>query len=114
MRFLSRRKEIYIPGDWGFWKIWGFIPWMGDFYPRGLEIFENLGIFIPGFSGMAIFRGWDFISWDGIPHQKATSGQSNIIIQSNNYKVILYFKRRICAIHIAIEIGKDFHIYNSD
>ena len=76
----------FYPGDWGFlspgignfWK-------SGDFYTRGLRIFENLGIFIPGdweflkiwgflyvrnprdFLGMRIF------SWDWISHQKATS-----------------------------------------
>ena len=46
--FLSRGLEIFsqhfYPGDWGFLK-------SGNFHPRRLRIFENLGIFIPGILG---------------------------------------------------------------
>ena len=46
--------RIYIPGDWGFLEIWGFLfRGLGIFLPRifaksrGLGIFENMGILIP-------------------------------------------------------------------
>ena len=52
-----------VPGDREFLKIWGFllnpVDW-GFFYRRD-------------FLGIGIFRRWDFFSWDGISHQKATS-----------------------------------------
>ena len=43
-----------------------------------LDDFSHLGIFFRifrprDFSGMGISRGWEFFSWDGISHQKATS-----------------------------------------
>ena len=39
-----------------------------DLYPLGLRIFEVLGILSPGFYGDG-----DFLSWDWISNQKATS-----------------------------------------
>ena len=63
------------PGIWDFFKSWDFLsPGFGDFFksedfhpgdseflksgnlhPQGLGIFENLGIFIPGFIGVGDF-----------------------------------------------------------
>ena len=42
------------------------LKFLEDYYrlKRGLGIFENLSIFIPG----VIFWGWGFFSWDGISH----------------------------------------------
>ena len=62
------------PEDWRFsHMIWAislnFIPGIGDFY-LGDWGFLSPGFFWDGdFSGMAIF------SWDGLSHQKATSGK---------------------------------------
>ena len=57
-------SEDFYPGDWGFLKIWGFLSKS------------------KGFLGMEIFRGWDFFSWDGISHQKATSGYQEFLHDS--------------------------------
>ena len=68
-----RKSWNFYLGNWEFLKIWGCKPrdrgcseiWVffsrgiGDIYPSGLGIFENMGIFIPG-----IFWGWRFfVGW---------------------------------------------------
>ena len=63
--FLSRGLGIFIPGDWGFLK-------SGDIYPRGLGIFGNLGIFIPGI--FAKSRGYLRNPRDLYPHPRGFFG----------------------------------------
>ena len=50
---------IFIPGDWEFLEIWGFMPNFGD-------ICEIYAIVIPGiFWGWGFFGDGDLFSWDG-------------------------------------------------
>ena len=61
----SKSGDFYF-GDWGFFK-------SEDFYPRGVGIFWNLRDLYTEDRGF--FGDGDFFSWDGIFHEKATSGQ---------------------------------------
>ena len=85
--------DLY-PRDWGFLK-------SGDFNPRGLGIFEDLGIFIPGdwgflklwgflstgFFGKGDFLGMDFfIRGIGYPTKKPPLDQNLL------YKIYYYLK----------------------
>ena len=68
---------IFIPGDWGFSKIWGFLT--PGFLPIPRDICDLInkspgsGIFYQRDFGDGDFSGWGFYSWDEISHQKAKS-----------------------------------------
>ena len=89
--FAARSGDFY-PGDWEFFKIWEFIsPGIWDFRKSGNFYPGNKGIFIPGDWGFSKIWGflkiWEFLSpgfssWDGIPHQEATSGPYCRILNS--------------------------------
>ena len=67
---INSKSGGFITGIENFRKSGDLYPW--NFYPRGLRIFVNLGIFIPGIfaksprfisRGLGIFRGFFFWGW---------------------------------------------------
>ena len=86
-----------IPGDWRFFKIWGFIS-------RAFGLFENLGIFIPRIGdflspkilgrnvlGIGIFWGWGyfFVGWDISPKSTSDLTEFFVIFRAKLYLILI-------------------------